>query len=113
MRFARKIRETVAMYITGLDSPFANYCQRLFNQNQHRLPFHDANSLAKWEIDSPATAVKHGGMSKKRHFCRVTAIDLEAGTCSIKFNGTHGLTRDGALISTLKAAPDASVNLRF
>jgi hypothetical protein len=99
------------MYITGLDGPFANYCQRLFNQ--HRLPFYDANSLAKWEIDNLATAVKHGSMSKKRCFCRVTAIDLEAGTCSIKFNGTHGLTRDGVLISTLKATPDAFYNLRF
>ena len=59
------------------------------------------------------TAVKYGAMSKKRHFCRVAAIDLEAGTCSIKFNGAHGLTRDGVLISTLKAAPDTSVNLRF
>ena len=25
MQFARKIREAIAMYITGLDGPFANY----------------------------------------------------------------------------------------
>ena len=84
MRFARKVRETIGMYLTGMDCLFTEYCQRLFNQ--HRLPFYDANSLAKWEVNSPATAIKYD-RAKKRHFCRITAINLEQGTCSVKFNG--------------------------
>ena len=53
MRFARKIRETIMMYVHGVDGAFAIYCQRLFNM--HRLPFFDASSLAKWQGGSPAT----------------------------------------------------------
>jgi hypothetical protein len=44
------------MYEAGIDGPFAAHCQRLLNQ--HRLPFHDAASLSKWEPDSVATATK-------------------------------------------------------
>ena len=108
MRFARKVRETIGMHLTGMDCLFTECCQRLFNQ--HRLPFYDANSLAKWEVNSPATAIKHD-RAKKRHFCRITAIDLEQGTCSVKFNG--GMVREGLPVSALKAAPDTSVNLRL
>jgi hypothetical protein len=108
MRFARKARETIGMYLTGMDCLFTEYCQRLFNQ--HRLPFYDANSLTKWEVNSPATAIKHD-RATKRHFCRITAINLERGTCSVKFNG--GMVREGLPVSALKAAPDSCVNLRL
>ena len=48
MRFARKIRETIMMYVHGVDGAFAIYCQRLFNM--HCLPFFDASSLTKWQV---------------------------------------------------------------
>ena len=108
MRFARKVRETIGMCLTGTGCLFTGHCQRPFNQ--HRLPFYDANSLAKWEVNSPATAIKYD-RAKKRHFCRITAIDLEQGTCSVKFNG--GMVREGLSLSALKAAPDTCVNLRL
>ena len=108
MRFARKVRETIVMYVYGMDGSFANYYQRLFNQ--HRLPFYDAGSLAKWEVGSPATATKSAS-GKQRHFCRLTALDAGAGTCSVEFNG--GLMRKGLLLSDIKAAPDTAVNLRL
>ena len=108
MRFARKVRETIGMYLTGLDCLFANYCQRLFNQ--HRLPFYDANSLAKWEVGSPATTIKYA-RGTKRHFCRITVIDLEQGACSVNFNGR--MVREGLPVSAFKAAPDLCVDLRL
>jgi hypothetical protein len=73
MRFARKARETTGARVTGLGCLFAKRGQRLFNQR--RLPFCDANSLVKWEVDSASTAIKRD-RAKKRRFCRITATGL-------------------------------------
>ena len=107
MRFARKIRETIMMYFHGVDGAFAAYCQKRFNM--HRLPFYDASSLAKWEVGSPATTTL-STEGKQMHFCRLTDLNADAGTCSVKFNG--GVVRDGVLLTDLRATPDNSVCLR-
>jgi hypothetical protein len=85
-RFTRKTREIIRMYEAGIDGPFATHCRRLFNQ--HRLPFHDAASLAKWEPDSVATATKMnkiGKLLKRKLSCRLATVDHGSHTCCIKF----------------------------
>jgi hypothetical protein len=104
MRFARKIRETIMMYFHGVDGAFAAHCQKRFNM--HRLPFYDASSLAKWEVGSPATTTL-STEGKQMHFSRLTDLNADAGTCSVKFNG--GVVRDGVLLTDLRATPDNSV----
>ena len=81
-RFARKIREIFRMYDAGIDGPFAAYCQRQFNQ--HRLPFHDAASLAQWGPNSIATATKTI-KGRRKLSCRVTSIDVASGSCCVEF----------------------------
>lgn len=81
-RFARKIREIIRMYDAGIDGPFAEYCQRKFNQ--HRLPFHDAASLAQWGPNSIATATKNA-QGRRKLSCRVTSIDVASGSCCVEF----------------------------
>ena len=107
-RFARKIREIIRMYEAGIDGPFATYCQRLFNQ--HRLPFHDAASLAKWEPDSIATATKlnkNGNLSKRKLSCRLTTVDHGSSTCCVKF--MDGSERVGVPLTELGRVADNAV----
>jgi hypothetical protein len=79
-------------------------------QNVEHMPFYDVSSLAKWEVvGSPATTML-STEGKQTHFCTLTDLNVDAGTCSVKFNG--GVVCDGVLLTDLHTTPDSSVCLR-
>jgi hypothetical protein len=107
-KFARKIREIICMYDCGIDGDFATYCHRQFST--HRLPFVDAESMAKWEVGSAALARKTD-QGKKVYFCTLTAVNHIGEMCSVKFK--NGEIRDNISLQEIRFAPDLSVERRL
>ena len=93
------------MHEAGIGGPFATCCQGLFKQ--HRLPFHDAASLAKREPGGVAAATKlnkSGKLPKRELSCRLTTVDHGLSTCCIKF--MDGSKRVGVPLTELGRSAD-------
>jgi hypothetical protein len=64
----------------------------------------------EWRVIGSPAATALSTEGKQWHFYRLTDLNVDAGTCFVKFNGGGG--RDGVLLTDLRATPDNLVCLR-